>query len=339
MVSILSQSQQPSRKASAPVERAFAEFNAQLNLDPLERLRAVTFHNELTERLKADEIISDAFLQGSFARKTMLSPLRDIDKVFLLHPQYNTLFTGEGGAVTAAELVESVLKENYADATFDRARHAVQIDLGEGTFSFDVVPAFETDDDTTDVMIMDLEHETWKRSNTRRLIEVVAERNKACDGDFVHQVRFMKDWARQVLGERLPGLHVESIAFACIDGPLGHAEAVSRIFACGAQVLGPGAGYDEPTGVERLSDKISDVDREAARQAFAAAEAQSAKAWALDESGREEEAVAAWHGIFGALFGDSKQTGGAFLRGLGAGAAVVTGAKAPGATPTRAWAP
>ncbi len=339
MVRIPSQNQSPSRRASTIVERAFAEFDAELNLDPLERLRAVTFHNELTERLKADKIISDAFLQGSFARKTMLSPLRDIDKVFLLHPQYNHLFTDEGGAVAAAELVESALKGYYTNSSIDRARHAVQMDLGEGMFSFDVVPAFEAGDGTTDVMIMDLDRETWKRSNTRELIEVVAERNKTCDGVFVHQVRFIKDWARRVLGERLPGLHVESIAFACIDGPLSHAEAVSRIFACGAQVLGLGAGYGEPTGVERLSDKISEVDREAARQAFVAAEAQSAKAWMLDEHGREEEAVATWHEVFGALFGDGKQTGGDFLRRLGTGAAVVTGAKAPGATPTRAWAP
>ncbi len=328
------------KKSSVPVERAFDEFDAELNLDPVERLRAVTFHNELTARLMSDEIISGSFLQGSFARKTMLSPLRDIDKIFLLHSRYDNWFTDDGGAIAAAELVESALRRHYPDAKFDRTRHALQLDLGEDTFSFDVVPAFEVVGDTTDVMIMDLEQASWKRSNTRELIRVVADRNRTCEGAFVHQVRFVKHWKRLVLGERLPGLHVESIAFACIEEPLGHAEAVSRIFACAAELLGSGSGYYDPTGAERLSDKLADVDREAARQAFVAAAALSSGALALDESGQEHQAVAAWREIFGDLFGVGDSKGVDYLRGLGAGAAVA-GAKssAPGAATTRAWAP
>jgi hypothetical protein len=326
------------KKSSAPVERAFNEFDAELNLDPVERLRAITFHNELTARLMDDGVISGSFLQGSFARKTMLSPLRDIDKIFLLHSKYDSWFTGDGGAIAAAELVESALRMHYPDAKFDRTRHALQLELGEDTFSFDVVPAFEAVGDTTDVMIMDLEQASWMRSNTRELIKVVADRNKTCEGAFVHQVRFVKHWKRLVLGDRLPGLHVESIAFACVDEPLGHAEAVLRIFARGVELLG--SGYCDPTGAERLSDKLADVDREAARQAFVDAAALSSRALELDESGQEHQAVATWLQIFGNLFGVGDSTGADYLRGLGAGAAVV-GAKssAPGATTTRAWAP
>lgn len=98
MVSFLNQIQTPLRTSSTEIERAFGELDAHLNLDPVERLEAITFHNKLTEKLKADGIISSAFLQGSFARKTMLSPIRDIDKVFLVSSLYKSWLSDKGSS-------------------------------------------------------------------------------------------------------------------------------------------------------------------------------------------------------------------------------------------------
>ena len=142
----------------------------------------------MTTRLKADQVISSAFLQGSFARKTMLKPLRDIDKVMILNQQYSHLLADTRGSVAAANLVEEVLRGYYPNATFSQTRHSIQIDPGPGTFSFDVVPAFEADDGSSDVLIVDLKSEVWERSNTRTLMDVVADRNKSCNGAFIHQV-------------------------------------------------------------------------------------------------------------------------------------------------------
>jgi hypothetical protein len=336
-----SEPSQPQSSSSPEVEQAFDSFDDELKLDPAKRIQAEAFHRDLTCRLKADQIISSAFLQGSFARKTMLKPLRDIDKVVILDPRYSRFLTDVAGSTLAAELVETALQGYYPDATFSSTRHSIQMDLGADTFSFDVVPAFEVDDGTTDVVIIDLKSGSWERSNTRTLIKVVAERNKACDGAFIHQVRFVKHWARCVFGDRLPGLHVEAIAFACVDQPLGHAEAIARIFACGAQLLSPRSSYTDPTGVDELSTNITDVDREIARQAFVSASARATQALALDEAGNHDAAVSTWFSIFGEPFSNGKPVGGDYLRRLGAGAAVSTGiaTSVPRTTPTRAWAP
>lgn len=327
---------------SPTVEHAFGVFDGELSLDPDERARAQEFHHELTSRLKEADVIVDAFLQGSFARKTMLKPLRDIDKVVILHPQHGDLQIAPDGAVKAAQLVEGVLTYEYPDAAIERARHAIQLDLGEDTFGFDVVPAFEGRDESDDVMIMDLAPEKypWKRSNTRRLIDVVAERNDKCNGSFVHQVRFMKHWAQRTLDESLPGLHVESIAFLAIEGEMPHAIAVARIFRVGAQLLG-GVGYTDPTGVDRLSGKLDQVSREAARQAFAEADAKANQALLLDSNGRTEEALALWYEIFDEPFPRRQLTGEEYLTNLSLGAPVSTGIrpKKPQTTPTRPWAP
>jgi len=326
---------------SPEVEQAFDSFDDELKLDPGKRIQAEAFHRELTSRLKADRIISSTFLQGSFARKTMLKPLRDIDKVVIVDPRHAHLFTDVGTSAVAAELVETALRRYYPDATFSRTRHSIQMDLGANTFSFDVVPAFGADDGTTDVMIIDLKSGGWERSNTRTLIDVVAERNKVCEGLFIHQVRFVKHWSRQVLGDRLPGLHVEAIAFVCIDQPIGHAQAVAGIFACGAQLLSQWSGYMDPTGVDELSSKISNVDREYARQAFASAADRASQALAFDEAGNHDAAIATWNSIFGETFSHGKPVGGDYLRRLGAGAAGLTtiATSTPRTTPTRAWAP
>jgi len=327
---------------SPTIEHAFDVLDRELNLDPRERIRAVKLHLEITTHLKKAGVIDNAILQGSVARKTALKPLRDIDKVGFLHPNHDGLQSSPGGADDAARLVEDVLRRAYPDALIERARHAIQLDFGEHTFSFDLVPAFECDDGTGDMMIMDLVSQTgpWKRSNTRTLIDVVAEKNQQCGGKFVHVVRMVKHWARQVFGEALPGLHVESIAFAVLSEVTSYGEAVSLVFEHGAALLG-GSGYTDPTGDEHLSDKLDVGTREEVRRAFEGAAVKSTRALRLDANGRASEAIAAWHEIFGAPFPASSPSEKGFLAALGLGAPVNTGVRQPkpSTTPTRAWAP
>jgi hypothetical protein len=62
---------------------AFDEFDAALNLDPREREKAERRHHEITDVLIAAGIAASTFLQGSFARKTMPKPLKDVDMVIV----------------------------------------------------------------------------------------------------------------------------------------------------------------------------------------------------------------------------------------------------------------
>jgi hypothetical protein len=292
----------PTKTTSA----AFAEYDAALNLDPAERARAELFHRTLTAYLTSIGLIVDSFLQGSFARKTMLKPLRDIDKVVILHPNYLHVLHQPGGARQVATLIEDALRARYPNAKLERSRHSIQMDLGEGKFSFDVVPAFEVGDGTGDVWIMDLgkdfNGDGWKQSNTRALIRVVQHRNQATSGRFVHNARHVKHFVRKKLDELIPGLHVESIAFTCITTNLTDDEAAERILTCGAELLRPGMGYTDPTGVDRLSEKLDSETRAAAQQAFTAAAATAQEARRLSAQGDHDGANAQWFSIFGEPF-------------------------------------
>lgn len=285
---------------------AFNAYDKDLNLDPAKRAEAEVFHHSLTTYLRALGIIVSAFLQGSFARKTMLKPLRDIDKVVILAAKYAHLLRDPNGAQQVATVVENALRDRYPNAKFERARHAIQMDLGQNTFSFDVVPAFEVDDGTGDVWIMDLgknlDESGWKRSNTRRLMQAVSDRNKATEGAFVHQVRHVKHFVRTKLDGILPGLHVEAIAYTCITSKMSYADAAQQVLRCGAELLKAGKGYTDPTGDDQLSRKLSAEDRAVAQAAFATAADAADRAQRHAAAGHHGAAIAEWFSIFGEPF-------------------------------------
>ena len=138
--------------------------------------------------------------------------------------------------------------------TFGRGRHALKVDLGPGRCSFDIVPAFETDTDDDDVLIANTETNTWDRSNTRTMIRVIAERNQACDGRFVHQVRMAKQYVAHNLEGLIPGLHVETYAYRAVPSRWSTPEASCRILEAGARLLA--GAYTDPTGVDQISRKL-----------------------------------------------------------------------------------
>ena len=77
------------------VSQAFAQLRNNIKLDPVEYQRAIAIHNAVTAYLTAIGLITGAFLQGSLARKTMIAPLRDVDKVVLLAVDYTKIHNGQ----------------------------------------------------------------------------------------------------------------------------------------------------------------------------------------------------------------------------------------------------
>ena len=69
----------------------------------------------------------------------------------------------------------------------------VLLDVGETTLSFNIVPAVDRGDD---IEIINTKKGCWQTSNTRELIRVIQERNKECNGNFIHQARIGKLFAR-----------------------------------------------------------------------------------------------------------------------------------------------
>jgi len=321
---------------SRTVTQAFSELRDRLKLDPDELAQAIAIHNAVTLFLKSKGLIVDAFLQGSLRRKTMVAPLRDIDKVVVLEVDWRKL---ADGVQLAAEAVAGALRELYPDRVVEIGKHCVTLDFGDATFKFDIVPAIDLGDD---VEIVNTKTKSWQRSNTRELIRVVQDRNKACSGNWVHQVRFAKLFVRENLNGVVPGLHVESWAFASVKESMPDDGALAEIFSAGASALQPNETYFDPTGVDELGKRLDTEERDQSRIVFEKAAAQAREAVALRRSGNDNAAISLWYELLQSDF--PKPSAQAALAGLGGGAGVTTSgvvstAAAVRPTPTRSWRP
>lgn len=321
---------------SLTVVGAFGDLRDRLLLDRAERDEAITTHNLVTAFLLSKGLIVGAFLQGSFKRKTMIPPLRDVDKVVLLASDYRTILDGPQ---RAAEAIAAALRELYPHLKPTIGKHCVMLDFGETTFCFDIVPAIELGDD---IEIINTEQQTWKVSNTRELIRVVEQRNKDCNGNFIHQARHGKLFARHQLDGHLPGLHVESFAYAVIRRQMDDDEALAALLAYGATALSPGHTYTDPTGRDDLSKRLDPIDRTAAHAVFEKAAAKAAEAVHMRHTGEHNAAIAIWYDLLGDPFPEPSAREALHSLGAGAGvtaAGVVSRVAQVRATPTRAWRP
>ena len=324
------------------IKSAFETFDANLNLDPEERAVAEKLHNEITEVLKEKGIAIAAFLQGSFRRKTMLPPLHDVDKVILLHPSMKQLTPEQ-----VMDAIEIALAQAYPEANFPkpRSRHALKMEVAGCEFHFDSVPAWDTpgDDPDRDVLIADRDRNTWKRSNTRKLISVIQLRNGATGGRFIHWVRMAKAAVTKTAGDDIPGLHVETWAYHSVTESLADDVALAQILATGAELLG--TSYYDPTEVDLISDRLG-PDALRHQPTLKNIAEQAAEAVTLAAEGDDNEAIRIWHDILGDEFpiptavDAATAVGAAFHAGSVTSKGHITTAKTGQTlTPTRSWSP
>jgi len=319
----------------------FAALDDNLKLDPDERKRAQEVHHFISDVLVNAGIAKRSRLQGSFARKTMLPPLHDIDKVIELVDDLWEEFNGAAGPNKAMERIRAALVPEIPSALFEVKRHALGILLPDDGFDFDAVPAFNPEDGTGWIQIANTEAASeegaWMRSNTYLLIDTISARNLACVGRFVRQVRMAKQIIHTAgIADSLPGLHVETFAYDAITEVMEHPDAVSATLAKACELLG--GPYSDPTGADQISDRLDSWKIATAKAAMGTLSAQAAQAVQLAAGGDEAGAGRIWADLFGEIFprpNDAEEK--SFLKGLFTGGTVAaTNRPAPS---TRAWRP
>jgi hypothetical protein len=287
------------------ITERFAALDNNLKLDPDERQLAQDLHQSIEGILVGAGLAKRCRLQGSFARKTMLPPLHDVDKVVELVDARRDDLGSPIGPRSVMEEMKILIQAEYPGATFSIKKHSLGICLPGHDFDFDAVPAFASDQGPGWVDIANtmagLGEDVWKPSNTYDLIDVVKQRNGECGGRFIRQVRMVKQaCATAGLSKVLPGLHVESFTYEAVTKEMDFAEAVADTLVTAAALLG--GAYTDPTGVDAISERI-DVGTVFAIQPVVANMAMKATG-ALEAAANDDEVGAAhiWAQIFGDLF-------------------------------------
>ncbi len=108
-----------------------------------------------------------------------------------------------------------------------------QVVFADCDFTFDLVAALPVAV-SEDVLIANRDEQRWERSNTRTLKRLIAERNVATGGVFVHQVWMVKELKAQYSElETICGLVVESLTYLAVTRKLTAPDAMPR--RCGSR--------------------------------------------------------------------------------------------------------
>lgn len=285
------------------VDGSFAELDENLKLDPSARVKAQTMHNAIRDELSAAGLIAGSFLQGSFARKTMLKPLKDVDIVCLLPAGFWERLRGPDGPGKAMEWFKAPVKARWPRVEFDvgdkPAGKALRLTFPDCQFTIDLVPAFEIEDDY--VLIGDRFEGTWAPSNTRIQLRKVSERNQQTGGRFVHQVRELKELTKHHNElEFVTGIVVESLAYTVIEGKMLDMDATTVALEYAAiAVYSP---VMEPAGDDDVTAKWTAAERATAARVYAQAARRAAEALSLERAGDADGAIDVWHSLFGDAF-------------------------------------
>lgn len=287
---------------------AFKAFDKKLKLDPAVTQQARDVAADLEQCLSDAGLLQSRLLQGSFGRKTMRPPLKDVDMVVVLpdalaeHPATPGMSEWAMDkfrrAIVAANVVPGVafdVEETHA--------HALQLTIPGLDFTVDLVPAFETESpDDGWLYIADREKDQWtKRSDVRRLRDKVAARNQHCGGVWVNQVRQAKqslDRDAEVNG-LVCGLLVESVAYEAVTKKMAPQQAMVATFTTAVDKLtGPYTGLAQ----DDLTGKWSGVERAHVLRFFEGHRRKAVEAVRLERAGDPVAAVHLWRDVFGHLF-------------------------------------
>jgi hypothetical protein len=286
----------------------FRALDEMLKLDPQVHDQARRVRTAVEDAVKAAGLMETVLLQGSYGRKTMRPPLKDVDLVMVLPASLAHLRTKPGMSQWAFDGFRRAIEDAgvLPGVRFDvheEAAHALQLTFPGVDFTVDLVPAFETEEAGQGwLYIADREQDQWtERSDVRRLRDRVAARNQGCGGVWVNQVRQAKhsldddgDVKRLVCG-----LLVESLAYEALTTRLTPQEALLRIFRSGAEKL---TGAYVGLAQEDLTAKWSSSDRAQVVRFFQQNQGFAAEAMRLEGAGDAIAAMGVWREVFGDLF-------------------------------------
>ncbi len=198
------------------IAQAFATFMPTLELTEAQSQAAIDQHTYLREQLQQRMDVEANFLSGSYARKTAVRPLNDID-VFLVLTPTRTLNTSTPPPKVLAE-VKRVLEEIYAAKVANPQARSVNIEFTGTRIAYDVVPAFAK---RTDVYtIPDADASNWIETNPKIHKEMSTAANELAAKKLKPLLKALKH-ANNRHGNPARSFHLEVLTWNVLTGDPG----------------------------------------------------------------------------------------------------------------------
>lgn len=323
---------------------AFDKFRKDsVDLDPGESDRAISSRGYLYDQAKALSssdsdfpAVSSYIPFGSFARKTKIRPLDDIDLLFVLNGRGTTSqqsqnnayeywlkisdanaplakFRDAYGFVSSVKVLNQIKKslgkvKNYGKAELKRNEQAVILNLTSYPWVFDIVPAVSIssyyDSSKTEYYLIPDGSGDWMRTDPRKDTEYVTRVSKQHNGYLLPTMRLLKYWNWRTYKPRLPSYYFETLALKVFDNLTtisDYPTAIRTFFSiCPIYLDG---WCSDPKGLGPNLDKDVDAEtKKKVKNAMNEVESFARQAVLLEIDEKHAAAMIVWQRVFGPSF-------------------------------------
>ena len=199
---------------------------------------------KVRERLRTDnrskEAHKDTFLSGSYARRTAINDINDVDVICVVDID---------PTITAPEVVlawmQSILAKYYRQVRSQG--RSVGVNAARNVW-LDIVPSAVMGYDGGPLWIPDREAHEWVGTHPRGQMAAAVNQNKITNGYYVQVVKLMKSWRDGLPREacRPKSYVLETLVHECIGYPTSHAAAVVNVLE----------GIDRTYGAFRYANSV-----------------------------------------------------------------------------------
>src|SRR6266508_3146554 len=198
------------------IQQSFQQLKTNLEITGLQSSAVSTRQTNVREVMDAGMDVLDSFLTGSYARSTMIAPLKeaDIDVLVVLNARYYHHYNGQnGGQAGLLDLVKRTLLTTYT-RTPDISRNGQAVTIRFDDFVVDVVPGFYRQGDG--YLIANSISNSWIETDPKKHVELVAASNKIHNGDLVPLIKMIKGWNKGH-SSYFRSFHLEVLALAILN--------------------------------------------------------------------------------------------------------------------------
>jgi len=237
---------------ASTVNKAFEEFlSDSVRLDPVDTQTARTSRDNLIDNIngfsKDDDffdVYSDRNLKyGSFARRTKIRPIDDIDLMICISAtsegqartygeeygsiyieavdfdKKNSLVTSGTNRLNSTKVINRFISKlsdlnDYSKAEMHKNHEAATLQLKSYTWNFDIVPCFYT---TSDFYLIPDGEGNWKKTDPRIDNDRTSSLNQKHKGYLLDIIRLMKYWNNRAIAKTIGSYLLECMILSVYD--------------------------------------------------------------------------------------------------------------------------
>ncbi len=283
----------------ATVAQAFQAFLARLELTDKELAEAKRQQEVVRESLRRHlGGVTRDILVGSYARRTAVRPLKDIDIFMQLDPTMHGAWRRQPPE-QLLRTVNAALTAAYPGHNPRIQGRSVNIEFAGTEIGYDIVPAFESAPSVFE--IPDRSRKQWIRTNPEIHRTMCVNANNRAGGKLNGLIKALKRWNMNT-GKPLRSFHLEVMTYDAFSvAPTDHATGAWILFGVLSRRIN--SYCHDPAGVgPAIDDDLPSQSRQLASQRLADAERRAGEAVRAERAGDHNLAIRTWSALFGPEF-------------------------------------